>query len=71
MTRIHIGTMGWSYKFWLGNFYNNSISSKEFLTEYAKHFHTVEMNSTFYRIPSIRTVEKWNYVTTSNGNSQL
>jgi uncharacterized protein YecE (DUF72 family) len=57
--RFHIGTMGWSYDFWVGNFYPPSIESKDFLVEYSKHFSTVEIDSTFYRIPYERTVTNW------------
>jgi uncharacterized protein YecE (DUF72 family) len=59
MDKIHIGTMGWSYKFWIDNFYPRSLATGEYLTEYSKHFDTVEVNSTFYRTPSRNTVEKW------------
>ena len=56
---IHIGTMGWSYGFWRGNFYPKALSSKNFLEYYSRKFNTVEVNNTFYRIPSKQTVEEW------------
>lgn len=59
MGGVHIGTMGWSYEFWVRNFYPDDISPSEFLVEYSKHFHTVEIDSTFYRIPSKMAVENW------------
>jgi len=59
MGKVHIGTMGWSYKFWVGNFYTNGLNPKEFLVEYSRHFNAVEVNSTFYRNPSQSTVMKW------------
>lgn len=59
MDRVHIGTMGWSYNFWVGNFYPKGLKSTEFLTEYSKHFHTVEVDNTFYRVPNKSTLEKW------------
>lgn len=57
MEKIHIGTMGWSYDFWVGNFYPEG--SGNLLTEYANNFDTVEIDNTFYRIPSKDTVIKW------------
>jgi uncharacterized protein YecE (DUF72 family) len=42
--------MGWSYDFWKGNFYLESLTAKEFLGYYARQFGTVEVDSTFYRI---------------------
>jgi uncharacterized protein YecE (DUF72 family) len=57
MNKIHIGTMGWSYDFWRGKFYPEG--SENLLTEYAKNFTTVEIDNTFYRIPSKDTVSKW------------
>ena len=59
MNRLHIGTMGWSYDFWVGKLYPEGTASKDFLSEYSKHFNTVEIDSTFYRIPSTETVMKW------------
>lgn len=59
MDNVHIGTMGWSYSFWVGSFYPPGLRPDEFLTEYSKHFETVEVNSTFYRIPSKDTLAKW------------
>lgn len=59
MGNINIGTMGWSYNFWVGNFYPERTKSSEYLTEYSRHFGTVEIDSTFYRIPSQTSLEKW------------
>jgi len=59
MDKIHIGTMGWSYDFWIGNFYSPATDASDYLTEYAEHFDTVEVDNTFYRIPSESTVKRW------------
>jgi uncharacterized protein YecE (DUF72 family) len=59
MARIRVGTMGWSYGFWVGNFYPEGVDSRGLLSEYAKRFDTVEIDSTFYRIPSQSTVGEW------------
>jgi uncharacterized protein YecE (DUF72 family) len=51
--------MGWSYDFWKGSFYPEDCTTKEFLTYYSTLFNTVEVDSTFYRIPSVDTVKDW------------
>jgi len=66
MNKIHIGTMGWSYDFWIGNFYSSATDASDYLTEYAEHFDTVEVDNTFYRIPSESTVKRW-FDQTSSG----
>jgi uncharacterized protein YecE (DUF72 family) len=60
MSKLHVGTMGWSYGFWKGSFYPEGLASKEFLAYYAKQFSTVEVDSTFYRIPRRQSVADWN-----------
>jgi uncharacterized protein YecE (DUF72 family) len=57
--RLHVGTMGWSYDFWKGNFYPELLAPKQFLAYYAKQFGTVEVDSTFYRIPLRQSVTDW------------
>jgi uncharacterized protein YecE (DUF72 family) len=59
MDKVHIGTMGWSYDFWAGNFYPPKADASAYLAEYAKHFDSVEVDNTFYRIPSEATVKRW------------
>jgi len=59
MNSLHIGTMGWSYDFWVRKLYPEGTVSTDFLFEYSKHFNSVEIDSTFYRIPSQETVTKW------------
>jgi uncharacterized protein YecE (DUF72 family) len=59
LKKLHIGTIGWSYDFWVGQFYPENMKPEAFLKEYAKHFNTVEVDSTFYRIPSASTVNNW------------
>ena len=51
--------MGWSYGFWVGHFYPENLKPSAFLTEYAKHFDTVELDNTFYRIAPTSTTEAW------------
>lgn len=65
MLKLHIGTMGWSYNFWKGNFYPETLTAKEFLAYYAKQFNTVEVDSTFYRIPRRQSVIDWKEQTPS------
>jgi uncharacterized protein YecE (DUF72 family) len=56
---IRIGCSGWSYDHWRGIFYPQSGSSSRWLELYAESFDTVEINATFYRLPSTKTVEGW------------
>lgn len=59
MAKLHLGTIGWSYDFWKGPFYPPKTASKDFLAYYSSKFNTVEVDSTFYRIPSEKTVANW------------
>lgn len=63
--QIHVGTMGWSYGFWKGNFYPEDLAPNEFLDYYATQFSTVEVDSTFYRIPRKQSVSDWKEQTPS------
>jgi len=58
-TKIHIGTSGWHYKHWRGPFYPEEVRSEQYLKYYTKHFHTVEINNTFYNLPDKKTVREW------------
>ncbi len=55
----YIGTSGFSYGHWRGIFYPEDLKSKDFLSFYARHFDTVEMNNTFYHTPRDSSIKKW------------
>lgn len=55
---VLIGTSGYSFPDWVGPFYPAGTPSNRFLDYYAHHFDTVEVNSTYYRIPPPRTLEQ-------------
>jgi len=57
--RIHIGCSGWVYKHWRGLFYPEGLPQKRWFERYAEEFDTVELNNSFYRLPSGDTFEKW------------
>jgi uncharacterized protein YecE (DUF72 family) len=57
--KIFIGTSGWSYPNWRSIFYPPKIKGSEQLHFYAEHFDTVEINSTFYRLPTEKAVQNW------------
>ena len=59
MNKLHLGTIGWSYNFWRGTFFPNEMTAKEFLGYYASKFNTVEVDSTFYRIPTQQAITNW------------
>lgn len=57
--RIHIGTSGWSYKHWKGIFYPTEMKPADYITFYAAHFAVSELNGSFYKLPTQKTVQKW------------
>ena len=59
MRNLYLGTIGWSYSFWKGIFYPNKAVSKDFLAYYATQYDTVEVDSTFYRIPTEQAITNW------------
>ena len=54
-----LGTCGWSYDDWDGVFYPEGTSQKERLVRYGERFGTVEIDSTFYAIPTRKVVQGW------------
>jgi len=56
---LRLGTSSWSCQDWVGVFYPEGTASGDFISEYAKHFDTVEVDATFYRTPSAAMVRNW------------
>lgn len=61
MVKISVGTAGWDYKDWRGTFYPEKIDKQIYLGYYSKFFDIVEINSSFYNLPSIEMVKNWIY----------
>ena len=55
---ILIGTSGFSYKDWIGPYYPEKLSKKDWLAFYAREFKTCELNFTYYRLPNAQTLER-------------
>jgi len=56
---IHVGTSGWSYDHWRGPFYPEHLPGSRMLDYYAQRLHSVEVNSSFYRLPAQQTLRQW------------
>ncbi|HEX6738305.1 MAG TPA: DUF72 domain-containing protein, partial [Vicinamibacteria bacterium] len=56
---VRVGTSGYSYKPWKGPFYPEGLPDSQMLPFYAGRFSTVELNNTFYRMPSRDVVARW------------
>ncbi len=56
---VHIGCSGWNYRDWRGAIYPEGLPARRWLERYAELFDTVEVNNTFYRLPSQHAVEGW------------
>jgi uncharacterized protein YecE (DUF72 family) len=63
---IRIGTSGWQYQHWRGPFYDERCPSSKMLEFYVRHFDTVEINNSFYRLPSEQTFDNWRQATPRN-----
>ncbi|EJL73129.1 hypothetical protein PMI13_01672 [Chryseobacterium populi] len=56
---LHIGCSGFYNNDWKGSMYPEDTRSKDFLTLYSHTYNSVEINSTFYRKPTLKTLVKW------------
>ena len=59
MSVLHVGTSGWGYPSWQPGFYPAGLDRSEFLSFYARHLGTVELNATKYRLPSEEQFRSW------------
>ena len=57
--RPHVGCSGWAYDDWRGVVYPDGLPKGKWFAHYASLFDTVELNTTFYRLPNVATVERW------------
>jgi uncharacterized protein YecE (DUF72 family) len=56
---IHVGTSGWHYDHWTGPFYPEGTAAGDRLAYYCSRFAAVEVNNSFYQLPSARTLAAW------------
>jgi len=59
MSKIYIGTSGWSYESWRGPFFPNEVRVKDHLRFYGSQFNSTELNGVFYRTPTAEAVRGW------------
>jgi len=59
MRPVRVGCSGWNYDDWRGRLYPEGMGPARWLRRYAEVFDTVEVNSTFYRLPTAASVERW------------
>jgi uncharacterized protein YecE (DUF72 family) len=57
--KIHVGASGYSYKEWKGSFYPKDLPAADMLRYYAERLPAVEINNTFYRMPSKEVLARW------------
>lgn len=57
--KIHIGCSGWNYAHWKVRFYPDELKQREWFEHYSRFFQTVEINNTFYHLPSAKTFRDW------------
>ena len=56
---VRIGTSGWQYAHWSGDFYPRDLPAARWFEFYARHFDTVELNTSFYRLPQAQAFDGW------------
>src|SRR5687768_2200312 len=56
---VYVGCAKWGRKDWIGKIYPPGTKEEDFLPLYAKHFNSIELNATFYKIPSVKQTEEW------------
>lgn len=66
ISEIYLGGTEWGNSGWKGSLYPTYAKPKDYLKYYQEQLNTIELNSTFYRIPDMLTVEKWNGMVNTN-----
>jgi uncharacterized protein YecE (DUF72 family) len=56
---LYLGASGWAHRDWVGKLYPHDMPPGEYLTAYADHFDTVEIEHTFFEIPLKEMVRSW------------
>jgi uncharacterized protein YecE (DUF72 family) len=56
---VHVGCSGWVYRDWRGLLYPEDLPQRRWLERYAEEFETVELNNTFYRLPTLAAASRW------------
>ncbi len=59
LNNLYVGTSGWHYDHWRRRFYPEKLAKEEWLKFYVGHFTTVELNNSFYRLPSETAFATW------------
>lgn len=59
MPKFYIGTSGWHYDHWKGAFYPPGLSKSKWLKFYSQYFPTLELNNSFYKLPSEKAFSGW------------
>lgn len=59
MVEIRVGTSGWQYRDWRAVFYPEGMGTSRWFRYYARHFSTVEINASFYRLPTPAAITRW------------
>jgi uncharacterized protein YecE (DUF72 family) len=57
--QVFLGCPSWACKGWIGKIYPQGSKDKDFLTHYAQHFQSIELNTTYYRTPDLATLTRW------------
>ena len=64
--KFWVGTSGFQYTEWKGNFYPEDLAASKMLPFYAERLSTTEINYTFHRIPAPKTIDNWKMLTPEN-----
>lgn len=64
--KYHVGCSGWHYEHWRGLYYAQELPRPKWLSFYAQQFDTVELNNSFYRVPSEKAFTSWRESTPEN-----
>ena len=59
VSKYYVGTSGWHYEHWRGRFYPTELPKSKWLEFYTRSFGTVELNNSFYHLPSEKAFANW------------
>ena len=57
--KVYVGCAKWGVPEWIGKIYPTKVKEKDFLAHYVKHYNTIELNATHYKVYDVATIQKW------------